>query len=264
METLVTLNPLKFKSLKSNFFECAVLKTFAIGYSDSEIQEFLEIDKTIYNSIIENMILTYKTDNLFEIIYTSLSNGKIDRYDIVKDEVKKVAIHYSKALYDTIDSMNLLRIKKNILIKQLNNFMIDVNKLFINNAFHEELNPLTIEEANYCKTRLNRFASNDLNNSNLNLETIKITEKKLLTKFKTNNYFNAIRRILELNLMDKCDLNTTFNSYNDDLKASIAQKMESVFILDKYSNKEKQLCIYFDLISYYNKLEDIFLFKTNC
>jgi hypothetical protein len=263
METIIPLNPSKFKSLKSNFLEYAVLKTYFLGYSDVETQEFLEIDKTVYYSMIENIFLTYKTENLFEIIYTSLSDGKIDRYDIVKDEVKKVAIRYSNSIYDTINSMNLLSIKKNIVIKQLNNFMIDVNKLFINKAFHDELNPLTTEEINYCKKHLNKFASNDSYYSSVNFETSKIIEKKLITKFKTNNYFNAIRRVLELNLIDKCDLNNYFNSYNDDLKVSIAQKMESVFILDKYSDKEKQLCIYFDLISYYNKLEDILLFKIN-
>jgi hypothetical protein len=35
-----------------------------------------------------------------------------------------------------------------------------------------------------------------------------------------------------------------------------------MIILNKYSDKEKQLCLYFELVNYYNNIEDNLLFNN--
>jgi hypothetical protein len=136
MFTPATNEFLSQKKLKSNFLESAVLKTFIFGCSDTETREFLEINTKKYNKTLNTLFLKYQSENLFEIAYQSLNDGHLNRYDLVKDEVKEIALNYSKLVFNTYNGNMSLFLKdgKELVLQQLNLFMVDVNKSFINKA----------------------------------------------------------------------------------------------------------------------------------
>lgn len=258
----VLIDNYDLQKLKLSFLESAVLKTYITGYSENETQKFLEINKEAYTSIIDHLHLKYQTNNIFDIIYLTLINGQLDRYDLVKDEVKKIALNYSKYLFENFKSINFFQSKSSLKKNIFSHFDIDINKLFINNATHNDLIPLTLEETLFCKHTLTNYSLNNLIKPIEITDASKLIEKKIITKFNSNNYFNAIRRVFELNLIDKSEINTDYRLYYEKLQSSTSKRIGSIFFLDKYSDKEKQLCIYFDLVNYYNKVEDILLFGT--
>lgn len=250
---------LDLNKIKLNFTQCAILKMSAIGHSEIEIQKLLEINQTTYDKNFNELFEKYKTNNLFIIINLLLYNNQLSRYDFVKDNVKKISIKYSKSIFENIKSISYFNNKRTITSKILSHYIIDIHKSFINEASYNELVPLQIEDIEYLKLNLKNHQNLK---QNFIMDELNSTQKNLITKFKANNYFNATRRVFELNLVNKSIFNTEYDSYNKKLQISTSQKIESIFYIDKYNEKERQLCIYFDLINYYNKLEDKLLFNT--
>ncbi|MCF8274421.1 MAG: hypothetical protein K9I95_11370 [Flavobacteriaceae bacterium] len=252
------LDSFYLEKLKLTFIESAVLKTYIIGYSEIETLKFLEITKKDYEKIINKIYLKYQSDNLFEIIHICLIKNHLDRYDLVKPEVKKMALKYSKSIFDNLNILSFIQKNTVYLKKELNNFEIDTNKLFIENASHKDLSPLTKEEVVYIKQQINNFT----NTTEQNSETLKQIKNRITNKFQANNYFNAIRRAIELDLINKLFINFEYVAFFNNLQIATINKIESMIIVNKYSDKEKQLCLYFELVNYYNNIEDNLLFNN--
>lgn len=253
---ITTTIDLDLNKIKLNFIQCAILKTCAIGKSEIEIQRLLEIDQIAYDNNLHELFDKFQTTNFYDIVKLSLLNNQLSRYDFVKDTVKKIAIKYSKSIFDNLNSSSLYGNNRNLMNRMLSHFIIDIHKSFINEASYNELTPLKMEYLEFFKAGLK-------NSKMIAEEEVNPIQRKIIDKFKSNNYFNATRRIFELNLVSKSIINPEYESCNKKLQITTGQKIESVFFIDKYSDKERQLCIYFDLINYYNKLEDKLLFDLD-
>ena len=250
------------KKIKTSFVETAVLKTFDIGFSQLDIQNLLDIDEIEYDKIIADLYLKYKTTNMYDTIDSAVKSGQLQRYDLVKEEVKKIAINYSKSLFENFNTLLYFKRESIISNKVFPNFLKDVNKLFIENATFNEIIPLCSSDTSFGNYNIIDILKRK-NRTTPFLKESKIIKKKLKTKYNTNNYFNAVRRVFELNHVDKLLVCNDYDFIAKRMQKDSLEKMESIFIIDKYSKKEKQLCIYFDLVNYYNNLEDLLLFGGN-
>ncbi|AJR04721.1 hypothetical protein [Siansivirga zeaxanthinifaciens] len=255
MKTVKQELEFNFKKLNLIFLETAVLKIYAIGYSGSDIQRFLDIDEATYKIIINNLKIKYKTNDLYEMIYLSLKQGSLQRYDLVKEEVKKTALKYSGILIEGLNSGD-----NDIKSQIFNDYLNEIYQLFSENTTQDNLSSLCIEDTVFFKYKIIIFLKQRKTNTSEFNHSLKIIEEELITKLGVNNTFNALRRVFELNLIEKPLILKNYKSLNKNLQEIASQKIISNFFSDNSSDKKKQLIIYFDLINYYNKLEDSFLF----
>lgn len=239
-----------------SFRELAVLKTQAYGCSKTEIFKLLEIDDNEYNNLIQTMYSRFQTNTMFDTIKIALFTHVLNRYDIVKDEVKVVALKYSKSLYETLSILSEVE-KSTYPIKQiLSQFMADINTLFIRKATEKDCLPLTKQQIECVKLRLNNYRLQISNDS----QSLKLPANELAKRFQTNNFFNTTRRVFELNLIEKHTIHDNLKYLDSEIKVAISENMTSIFAINKYSDSEKEFGIYVDLIKYYNKIEDLLLF----
>lgn len=243
-------------SIEISFKELAVLKCQAYGCSKTEIFKLLELDNNQYHILLQSMYSKFQTNNMFETIKIALFTHVLNRYDIVKDEVKVMALKYSKSLYGSLSILSENE-KNNYPIEQiLTQFITNINTLYISKATEKDSLPLKKQEIDCVKTRLKNFKLNIDSDS----QSLKQTANELANQFNTNNFFNTARRIFELNLIEKHTIVEDFKYVDSEIRVAISEKMASIFSINKYSDSEKELCLYFDLIKYYNKIEDLLLF----
>ena len=243
------------------FLESAVLKTYVLDYSEDEIMRILEIEDEAYHVLLHNLFFKYSTTDFFKIILLALTYGQIDRYDLVKDEVKETALNYSEKLKDYFEKRELKNVEDSMIDEFLDLFLLDINNLFIKKTNKIDSFSLTLEEFNYCKLKLYRYEMEGLNHIDEYISANKKIENKLVDKFKVNNFYNAVRRIFELDLIDRNIFITGYDKFNYSLRKETTSKIISTnFKTKTITTKEEQLIIYFDLINYYNKLEDKLLF----
>ncbi|WP_308990385.1 hypothetical protein QLS71_002735 [Mariniflexile litorale] len=250
--------------MKLDFLESAVLKTLVLDYSEPDIQKLLEIDHEKYHLIISNLFFKYNTYDLFQTILFAIANGHINRYDLVKDEIKNLALSHSQYIYDNLKILDLLKIKSsNDLDGLLNEFIIKSQGIFIKKDCSKISFVLSLEEIEYCKHRVFHSLRCDLSEFDESILTNFKIEKALIRRLKVNNFFNVIRRVFELQLIEK----DIFVPEYEDLQKAIKEEVK-INIISNYqaldmTDKEKRLSIYFNLINYYNELENK-LFFAEC
>lgn len=248
--------------LTLSYLESGVLKTYASGYSRNEARKILGIKQKQYKIIIHDLTFKYQAVDMFHTLNLALTHTHINRYDLVKDEVKKLALAYSVKVYRYFENSQIDRHNPKKIHNYLSAFLIDVKKEFINNiAFHQEL-ILSPEELNYCILKLKSSRSLNSAQRNQALSTLNCIEVGLTQKLEANNFFNAIRRVFELDLGDPTLFSSDYSAFEREAIRSTKNKFFSINRIEKYSDKEKQLFIYYDLIHFYNKLEDKLLFET--
>ncbi|WP_111308293.1 hypothetical protein [Confluentibacter sediminis] len=248
---------LSLKALKLNFSESAILKMYILNYSEFEIQKLLEIEADEYHLVIDNLFFKYSSLDLFETALLGISFGQIDRYDLVKDEIKKLALKYSEYIYDYLVASDYIIKKENLILDVLlNEFIVKAYMVFIKNRDFNASIKLTTKEITYCKFRIYNIGSNNSEEMNQFVTANKNIENILKDKLEVSNFFNVIRSIFELQLVERTTFFKNYNDFSKMVKTVIYDKIVSVNAMNKITAKEKRLYIYFDLLNYYNMLED--------
>ncbi len=248
---------LSLQQLKLKFLESAILKMYILNYSEDEIHNLLEIGSHKYHLIVSGLFFKYNSIDLFQTSLLAVSFGQIDRYDLVKDEIKKLALAYSGYIYDYFETSDFIEIKESSIIDVLlNEFIVKSNTVFINNKDVDRVTKLTAEEINFCKLKIyshkgiNSKQTNHLVRANSNIE------RALIDKLKVHNFFNAIRLIFELQLVDRNLFFNNYDGFSKLIKREVKDKIMSATAITGISPKEKRLFVYFDLIHYYNMMEN--------
>jgi hypothetical protein len=76
--------------LQLSFLESSVLKLYALGYSNHDARKILDIKQEQHCIIIQDLIIKYQAVDLFHTVKSALTHNYINRYDLVKGEVKKL------------------------------------------------------------------------------------------------------------------------------------------------------------------------------
>ncbi|WP_111308298.1 hypothetical protein [Confluentibacter sediminis] len=244
---------INYVNLKLEFLESAILKTYALGYSEKDICNLLDLKISDYHLILHKLYLKYNTRELFQTVYLAIENGQIDRYDLVKEETKQAALLISKKVVDYFNTDN---VKASIITELIKTFIEETHKNFLKNLDATVNLDITQEQSIYCYLKI----TNNLNaksrisyqiiNSNNNIE------KNLAYKLKVNNFFNVIRRIFELNLINRTKFISDHNGFEKKLLKTYKDKIACVKYIKKAKLEEQNLYIYFDLINFYNDLEN--------
>ncbi|MEN8885055.1 MAG: hypothetical protein ABF246_01565 [Winogradskyella sp.] len=240
-----------------NLNESALLKTYALDYHIDEVLDILEIKADKYQMLFNQLSNIYDSNNFFEIISLAVKSKHINRYDLVKRETKEITKQFVDKIYDYIDSNEKNGLQDAIIFNLLKDYVKGIHELFKSNSNLNSEISLSNEQFSYLKHRLNHYNIYGTFKVNKSIET------HLTTKFKTENFFNTVRRVFELNLFTLSDIDENYNEYKKKLDKKIKNKFISVKTLRKATLKEKKLYIYFDLIDYYNTLEDKFLSIDN-
>jgi len=253
--------------LNLSYLESAVLKIHALGYSNSYTMQILEMKKEQLSIIIQDILFKYQTIDLFQTISLAINCNHLNRYDLVKDEVKKLALRYSSkshAYFSKTPINNTSQFNNTCQEKiehYLTQFLCDVKKEFIKNSTLNQGFTLDSEELYYCTLKLKSYKSINFVEINRVLRPLGNIEELLKLKLQTTNFFNTIRKIFELGICDHTKFSTKYSQFEKKITHNTKSKIFSINEIEKYSDKEKQLVVYYTLIDYYSTLEDIILFK---
>jgi hypothetical protein len=246
-----------------NTLDLLVLEMYASNYSKQEIISILELDEIKYALILNNILFRYDACDLFQAISMACDLGHIDRYDLVKDEVKKEAVACSKKIFEYFEGDNFNRCQQRIIEGYLMQIIVNTRKAFISNFPQGTVVSLSSEEIKYCRLKLLSYTSAHQVYLKPLLGNSTKREQNLMAKFQMNNFFNTVRRIFEFGLMD----GNSFHSGFSNIELSLVGKKSDAVCLkmndEGCSSQEKKQSVYFMLIEYYNMLEDKIIFKSH-
>lgn len=234
--------------------EVDMIKIIAIGYSEKEILNILEITSKEYHTTLNRLFYKFNSTDLYDLIIKCLKSKIIDRYDIVKDEVKEAAIFNASIIYQTLTQKNYIFFNfKDNLQSNIINFVNDVYTNFNNSKKNITL---TENELNYCCLKIFKYKNLKSKNINKLILDNRQLEKNLIKKFNTGNFFNVIRIAFELNLIENKKY-IIHNYANDEFFKKIVIPLLSNKVCFNNESKNKMLiCIYNILVDYYNKIEN--------
>ena len=122
-------------------------------------------------------------------------------------------------IYDYIDSNEKNGLQDAIIFNLLKDYVKGIHELFKSNSNLNSEISLSNEQFSYLKHRLNHYNIYGTFKVNKSIET------HLTTKFKTENFFNTVRRVFELNLFTLSDIDENYNEYKKKLDKKIKNKL---------------------------------------
>jgi hypothetical protein len=266
MHPLTTHDPTtKFEpaSPKRHYLEPIVLIAHASGYTQQEIQETIEVSSEKLDAVAQKLLTDYQTFDLFHTVSVALNQGHIHRSDLVKDEVRNMALLYSQKINAYIRKKEINKSRERKIDFFLNQYLLDIRSAF---KLHSGLpDGVTIlpEELRYCAQHLKSYRNSiDWTQINQALQEKKQVKETLLQKLKCLHVLPALRRIFELGLAKPNQFHSRDLSFEKDTRYHTKNRILWIATLKKSSETYTQSLIQYTLVDYYNQLEDHLLFHT--
>jgi DNA-binding CsgD family transcriptional regulator len=253
---------LKDHKIILNQMELFYLRLAMHGFETSEIRSFLEIKDKEVTKLKIDLMDKFDSSNLLEIMSESIRYGFIKIKDFVETPIKDLSIKYAEQIYNEVIETKVENTKKDLKLL-LMNFLRD-GELQMKNTLDFSITKNGEKKPAERKVNLSdeELRILDLKHRGFNNQKVKhkleISDKKLeflkrsiFDKLKSNNWFNALRKLHRLNCLKQPRKKLNFKLEFDYCFHEIYRLKKIRRLLEK----DKKLMIYECLLSFYNNME---------
>ncbi|MBB3123365.1 DNA-binding CsgD family transcriptional regulator [Mesoflavibacter sabulilitoris] len=255
-----TFNLRKTNSVNSNIvlnhLELFYLRLYTHGLNNKEISEFLDLDLSKIYKIRKSISELYNTSDWIKIISSAFEDKVLYKVDYIDQLVKDVALQHTQILFNKYVSPIYLSLTIEELRHRIIEFYYECEIKLTDNYYNEiDYKKLNTKELQYLNLKYENI------NSKVIFEKLKLrkSEEKLrelkflvFNKLRVNNWFNAFKIGLKLNLLD-VPKNHLENVEKEVINCT--NKIIRIRTIKRLSFTEKKLSIYNELLELYTNIE---------
>lgn len=262
----ITVPAQNYSVTNLSFNETAILRLLALDYGKTKIMYFLEISTKEYETILDTVFQKLNVTDLFQALVVGVKQGHISRQDLLKDLVVEASSKQASIIMGNSELLKTLKSDIHAYTEWIQSSILSFHKVVFkafDSQYMSEKDTMGLDpnEIDYLYQRL-RNLKDVLENGVLDKfeATNLIYEASISEKLSTRYMFSAVRRAIELKMLDINKLIPGSEAYYDTLLKQTTTSIKKVLRKKRMDSKLRKLYINQFLIDYYNAIEDKFFY----